>query len=570
MKRLTALLLIAGCSTAPPGPAGGDCVILVTTDGLRWQEMFGGADAGLIDRRDAALMRDFWRDDPEARREALFPFLWGVVAKQGQLWGNPAKGSVAQCTNGRNFSYPGYQELLCGFPDPRIDSNAKKPNPNVSVLEWLAKRPGFEGRVAAFGTWDVLPSILNRPRSGLPTQAAHEPVRDEPLSERQRAINDLRRDTTDPWGGNPMDSFTHHAALEHLRRHRPRVLYILYGETDEWAHEGRYGLYLRAAHRVDRFLRELWETAQSLPECRGRTSLIVTTDHGRGTEAEWRHHGADTAGAQELWIAALGPRVKALGEASNAPPVRQSQVAATVAALAGEDYAAAVPRAAKPLPVDGIASSTPTPAAAEAPSLEWRFDGSLRGPHERVEGTLAFDGHGVLGGGSWVVVAEDAAGHRELGSRGPFSVAARIAIDARQDWGGIAGALQDNGPAEQGWLLGFDRERFFFALSSSGAADDDGTMTYLRGAKYAPGRWAHVAATYDGATMILYVDGRESARSMSQWGEVLAPRRKTPFVIGAYVDADESHAIQARLKVARWAGRAWTAAEVAELARRDE
>lgn len=70
-------------------------------------------------------------------------------------------------TNGLWFSYPGYSELLTGVADPRIDSNAKKANPNVSVLEWLNRRPGFEGRVAAFGSWDVLPFILAVERSGL-------------------------------------------------------------------------------------------------------------------------------------------------------------------------------------------------------------------------------------------------------------------------------------------------------------------------------------------------------------------------------------------------------------------
>ena len=53
------------------------------------------------------------------------PFLWNVVAKQGQIFGNQAKGSKAQATNRMHFSYPGYSETLCGFVDPRIDSNEK-------------------------------------------------------------------------------------------------------------------------------------------------------------------------------------------------------------------------------------------------------------------------------------------------------------------------------------------------------------------------------------------------------------------------------------------------------------
>jgi hypothetical protein len=538
MKKL-ALLLLVGCSTAPAPPAG-PAVIIVSTDGLRWQELFTGADPALIDRKDADLVRDFWRETPEARREALFPFLWTVVAKQGQLYGNALKGSHALCSNGRNFSYPGYQELLCGFPDPRIDSNAKKPNPNVSVLEWLSKRPGFEERVAAFGTWDVLPFILNRPRSGLPTQAAHEPIRDEPLTERQRALNDLLRDTTDPWGGNPMDSFTHHAAVEHWKRHAPRALYILYGETDEWAHEGRYGLYLRAAHRFDRFLRELWELAQQ----RGDTSLVITTDHGRGVEAQWTNHSTDTFGAQQMWIALLGPRVKPLGELANVLTVRQAQVAATAAALAGEVYAG--PRIFPPLPLNGDWPSRH--AVSSGPAVDWNFATGLP-PGLTVHGapTVA-GGHVALDGSSHLVVDAPPSA-----SRG-FTLSARVAIEARQEWGGIVGRLQDNGSEEQGWILGFDNERFYVGLASKGAADDDGFIVYLRGGRYRLGEWHDVEADYDGDLLILRVDGVETARSAAQWGEVFEPRTAT-FAIGAYVDRDETHAMKGRISSIRFKSR---------------
>jgi len=331
-------LLAAGCATVPAGAPSGSIVIFVTTDGLRPQEVFGGAEKALMPK-DAALALEFWRETPEERRAALMPFFWGTIAKEGAVW-------RARLTNGKKFSYPGYHELLAGFADPRIDSNAKRPNPNVTVLEWLNRRPGFEGRVAAFGTWDVLPYILNRRRSGLHIVAADEPIPGE-LTERERTINDLRRDTACPWDGNPLDGFTHHSALEHLKRHRPRILYILYGETDEWAHEGNYKQYLRAAKRVDRFVKQLWEAARDRYE---RVSIVFTTDHGRGSGKQWTDHNADVAGAEDMWMAAIGAGVAPRGERPE--QVTQSQAAATVAKLAGEDYPAAVPAAAPPLPLD--------------------------------------------------------------------------------------------------------------------------------------------------------------------------------------------------------------------------
>src|SRR5437867_2478723 len=98
-------------------------VVLITTDGLRWQEVFTGADPELMNKENGgvkdtnAIRKAFWRETPEARREALMPFVWSVVAERGQIFGNQKKASIAKVTNGKNFSYPGYNEILTGFAD---------------------------------------------------------------------------------------------------------------------------------------------------------------------------------------------------------------------------------------------------------------------------------------------------------------------------------------------------------------------------------------------------------------------------------------------------------------------
>src|SRR5688572_66459 len=85
-------------------------VILVTTDGLRWQEVFSGADPELMNKQNGGIgntneVKAFWHETPEARRRALMPFLWDVIAKKGQVFGNSNKGSTARITNTRKFSY---------------------------------------------------------------------------------------------------------------------------------------------------------------------------------------------------------------------------------------------------------------------------------------------------------------------------------------------------------------------------------------------------------------------------------------------------------------------------------
>lgn len=329
-------------------------VVVITIDGLRWQEFFGGADREYFKRdKDGNAgepERRFWRPTPEERRSTLLPFVWSTIALRGQIFGDPSAGSESRLTNGLFFSYPGYNEMFAGLADPRIDSNRKVPNPNVTVLEWLNRRPGFEGKIAAFGSWDVLPSILNVGRSGILVGSGWTPV-PAPATDPERAINELAADLPRYWEYGPFDAPIVYAAIEHLRTRRPRVLYIMLGEGDEWAHQGRYDLYLDAALRADRFVERVWNTLQSMPEYASRTALVLTTDHGRGsTTKDWMHHGRDVPAAERTWMALMGAGIP---DAGVRPSVRvtASQIAATVASLVGENFRSTVPAAAPPLPL---------------------------------------------------------------------------------------------------------------------------------------------------------------------------------------------------------------------------
>lgn len=331
-------------------------VLLVTLDGLRWQDVFSGADNRMMSADHGgvkdllATRRRFWRGEPDERRRLLMPFLWGTIVAQGQLFGDRGRDAPATIQNPHRFSYPGYSELLCGHVDPRIDSNNKFPNPNVTVLEFLAGRDGFGGRVAAFSGWDVHPFILNRERSGIFVQSGWDPPEVATTPERLELLRQDYARLPRYWEGFCWDALTFRACHEYLLARRPRVLYLALGETDEWGHGRRYDLYLQMAQVADAMLRELWDTVQSLDEYRGRTSLVVTVDHGRGrTERDWTDHGQKVDGAEEIWIAVLGPDTPALGVRQGVA-VTQAQVAATVAALLGEDWCAHEPRAAVPLP----------------------------------------------------------------------------------------------------------------------------------------------------------------------------------------------------------------------------
>lgn len=351
---LTVLFALGALNGVPAQtPALSSSVVVITIDGLRWQEMFGGAAREYFKKGKPGEVSEaekrFWRATAEERRAALMPFMWKTIASQGQILGDTSKGSRVRLTNGLWFSYPGYNEMLSGAADPRVDSNDKIPNPNVTVLEWLNRRPAFAGRVAAFGSWDVLPSILNTGRSGIPVGSGFTPV-PAPRTERERAINELATDLPPYWSYGPFDAPVVYAALEALRTSQPRVLYLMLGEGDEWAHAGRYDLYLDATLRADRFIQRIWDTLQSLPAYKGRTTMLITTDHGRGaTPADWTDHGRKVPAAETTWMAALGPAVAPLGARASLT-VTASQLAATIAAVVGEDFRAASPAAAPPVP----------------------------------------------------------------------------------------------------------------------------------------------------------------------------------------------------------------------------
>lgn len=342
-------------SEKPPAPRTHN-VIIVTLDGFRFQEFFGGADDSLMNKqfggvRDLdGLKKRYGKDTAEERRAVLLPFFWNTVAKKGQIFGDRARKAQCSLTNGLKFSYPGYNEIFCGVADPNIKSNAKKANPNLSVLEFLNDKDAYRGRVAAFCTWDVFPFIFRSQQNGLKIHTDWQPIKDDPLTPRQRAMNDLLPLLPRYWPDNCFDVVTMEYAREHIVRHKPRVLYIGLGETDEWGHGRRYDLYLDAASNTDRYLAELWDTLQKIPEYRDKTSLIVTTDHGRGdTRIDWTDHGEKTALAEFIWIAVLGPDTPPLGVRENVETT-QSQVAATIAHLLGEDFRGASPKAATPLP----------------------------------------------------------------------------------------------------------------------------------------------------------------------------------------------------------------------------
>src|SRR6202011_5679135 len=137
--------------------------------------------------------------------------------------------------------------------------------------------------------------------------AGYQPA-DGNASPRAKDLAALQFAARSPWDETRHDYVTFELALDHLRRFHPRVMHISFDETDDWAHMRRYDRVLESIQYIDQMLRTLWTTLQSMPEYRAHTTLIVTCDHGRGDSLkDFNDHGAKVAGAEQIWLAIVGP-----------------------------------------------------------------------------------------------------------------------------------------------------------------------------------------------------------------------------------------------------------------------
>jgi hypothetical protein len=351
---LLVLVTLAAPSAQPPAN-----VILITLDGARHQEIFTGLDPEIVRAKlkegqtleQSPLYTRYWAPTPEARRVKLMPFFWTEwMAQSGSIAGNRARGSRVSLTNTHRFSYPGYAEILTGEAhDAVIDSNDNRRYGFPTLLDVLQRRLALPPTgVAAFGSWETFNWIVSNREDAFSANAGYEAYESaDPLVQ---LLSRAQFEAQTGWDTVRNDMYTFRLALAHLQTHRPRVLYLALGETDDWAHGERYDRVLQTLERTDAWFRELWTWLQSDPQYRDNTAILITVDHGRGrTAVDWGRHGKDIDGAEETWAAFIGPDWPRRGEWSGGPELRANQFAATLAKVMGVDFSQEVPGAGTPI-----------------------------------------------------------------------------------------------------------------------------------------------------------------------------------------------------------------------------
>ncbi len=170
----------------------------------------------------------------------------------------------------------------------------------------------------------------------------------------------------------------------------------------------------------------------------------------------------------------------------------------------------------------------------------------------------------------YLLIAENVAAAGQLLPKKEMTVSAWVNLKSTGQWGAIAGCLEDTGNYEKGWLLGYENGKFSFALASKGSDDGNGLMTYLTAKEPIElGRWYHIAGTYDGQTMKLYVNGKLANESRAQSGEILY-EPKSPYVLGAYKDSNEFHGWEGAFQEVKVYSRVLPASDFAAVAKKNE
>jgi hypothetical protein len=305
-------------------------VVLVVLDGVRWQDVFGGADRSLGGERGTDL-------PPWTSGRALMPNLYRSVDRHGLALGAPGHGAEMAVSGRQLISLPGYLEIFAGHPDPACGTNECGRPPARTIADDVVDSSGPED-VAIVTSWPNIARAASADVSRFVVTAGRKRVECAPELRASPEIASLLEDgaRARAWPGEGdyrPDAYTARIALRLLEVARPRFLFVGLGDADEHAHRSDYRRYLEALHDSDAFLGHLAATLDRMG-ARGRhTTVIVTADHGRARG--FRDHGSRYPESSRVWLFALGDDVYERGFAAARHRYTLSDVAPTVRALLG-------------------------------------------------------------------------------------------------------------------------------------------------------------------------------------------------------------------------------------------
>jgi hypothetical protein len=226
----------------------------------------------------------------DARR---LPLLWTRRAAAGLILGG-ASGPGMYVAVDSLLSLPAYQSIFVGAMTGCAGNECGRV-PDETFPERLVRELSLpRASVAVFASWKPVADAVERAPGTLTVDAGPDDTSVPP-----------------PWLGARRDGSTFARALRYLVERRPRFLYLALNDADQWAHRGDLPRYQATLERYDQWLDVLLRQLHAMGDYGERTTVIVTTDHGRGAGERWTEHGRGDPHARSIWLFAVGPGVKA-------------------------------------------------------------------------------------------------------------------------------------------------------------------------------------------------------------------------------------------------------------------
>jgi hypothetical protein len=294
--------------------------VLVTIDGVRWEDVFAGYD-----------------DD----QAPLMPNLHRRVREAGALVGGPGCANDMRASGPNPVSLPGYIEIFSGRIEPSCTYNDCPFTPVDTFLDDVRAAPGTAATdVAVFSSWSPYGRTVAKGSrvivsAGGDARAVNKVADDGAL--RAYLAAGAAAPAFPGYADYRPDAHTGRAAARWLELARPRMLVVGLGDPDEYAHRGDVAGYKSALRAADDLIGELVATAARLGPEGKKTTFLVTTDHGRAKM--FTQHGWLWPESQRVFFAAFGAGVQPRGVACAKAPLKLAHIAPMMRALLG------VPRA---------------------------------------------------------------------------------------------------------------------------------------------------------------------------------------------------------------------------------
>ena len=238
-------------------------VIIVTIDGARYSETFGGGNT-------------------------YIPHMYNDMRPLGTLYTN----FRIDYPSGYTKTCPGHSAIETGTWQPIANDGTERPT-KPTIFEYLRKQKGNPQTDCYVVTGKSKLNIL-----AYSTYPGYDSL------------------YAGTWVGDDdkNDSLTCSKVISVMQDYQPKILVVNFGQVDDAGHSGDWDSYLSAIRNVDSCVYQIWQHIQAgdFGYNTNNTTLFVTNDHGRHDDDHggFTDHGDGCEGCTHIMLLALGKNVE--------------------------------------------------------------------------------------------------------------------------------------------------------------------------------------------------------------------------------------------------------------------